>query len=124
EYRIYGYKGKQIRDNVHAEDVAKFMFKFNQSPRRSEVYNLGAGKQNSCSILEAFAMAQDCSGKKQCQTYVDQARARDHICYYSDLRKMQSHYPKWKITRRLPQIFEEIVSAWNERLRAEPPANA
>jgi CDP-paratose 2-epimerase len=92
------------------------MFEFYQSPRRGEVYNLGGGKQNSCSILEAFAMAQHCSGKKQYHTYVDQARAGDHICYYSDLRKMQSHYPKWKITRRLPQIVGEIVSAWRERL--------
>src|SRR5213078_4433487 len=65
EYRIYGYKGKQVRDNVHAEDVARFMFEFYQSPRRGEVYNLGGGKQNSCSILEAFAMAQDCSGRAQ-----------------------------------------------------------
>jgi len=116
EYRIYGYKGKQVRDNIHSEDVASFMFEFYQSPRRGEVYNVGGGKQNSCSILEAFAMAQDCSGKKQCHTYVDQARAGDHICYYSDLRKMQSHYPKWKITRGLPQIVEEIVFAWRERL--------
>ena len=116
EYRIYGYKGKQVRDNIHSEDVASFMFEFHQSPRCGEVYNLGGGRENSCSIREAFAMAQECSGKKQCHTYVDQARAGDHICYYSDLRKMQSHYPKWKITRRLPQIFGEIVSSWRERL--------
>jgi CDP-paratose 2-epimerase len=120
EYKIYGYKGKQVRDNIHSEDVASFMFDFYQSPRCGEVYNLGGGKENSCSILEAFALAQHCSGKKQYHTYVDQARAGDHICYYSDLRKMQSHYPEWKITRRLPQIFEEIVASWRERLATEP----
>jgi len=116
EYRIYGYKGKQVRDNIHAEDVASFMFEFHQSPRCGEVYNLGGGRENSCSILEAFEMAQRCTGKKQNHSYVEQARAGDHICYYSDLRKMQSHFPQWKITRRLPQIFEEIVASWRERL--------
>jgi CDP-paratose 2-epimerase len=116
EYKIFGYKGKQVRDNIHSEDVASFMFEFYQTPRRGEVYNLGGGKENACSILEAFAMAQQCTGKSQIHTYVNQARAGDHICYYSDLRKMQQHYPKWKITRRLPQIFEEIVTAWRERM--------
>jgi CDP-paratose 2-epimerase len=119
EYKIFGYKGKQVRDNIHSEDVASFMFEFFQSPRRGEVYNLGGGKENSCSILEAFELAQRCTGKEQVHSYLDQARAGDHICYYSDLRKMQKHYPNWKITRRLPQIFEEIVAAWRERLTAQ-----
>ena len=116
EYKIFGYKGKQVRDNIHSEDVASFMFEFFQSPRRGEVYNLGGGTENSCSILEAFDLAQNCTGRKQIYTYVDQARAGDHICYYSDLRKIQTHYPKWSITRRLPRIFEEIAAARHERL--------
>ena len=94
EYKIYGYKGKQVRDNIHSVDVAGFMFEFYQAPRAGEVYNLGGGKDNSCSILEAFEMAQACTGKKQIHTYVDQARSGDHICYYSDLRKMKAHYPQ------------------------------
>ena len=118
EYKIYGYKGKQVRDNIHAADVASFMFAFSQSPRCGEVYNLGGGKGNSCSILEAFEMAQACTGKRQMHTYQDTARSGDHICYYSDLRKMQAHYPSWQVTRRLPQIFEEIAASWQERLRA------
>jgi CDP-paratose 2-epimerase len=81
-----------------------------------EVYNLGGGKDNSCSILEAFEMAGACTGKKQVHTYVEQARSGDHICYYSDLRKMKSHYPGWQLTRSLPRIFEEIVASWRERL--------
>ena len=97
-------------------DVARFMFEFYQAPRVGEVYNLGGGKENSCSILEAFEMAQACTDRKQIHTYVDQARSGDHICYYSDLRKMKSHYPKWQLTRSLPQIFEEIVASWRERL--------
>jgi len=116
EYRIYGYKGKQVRDNIHSADVASFMFEFYQSPRRGEVYNLGGGRENSCSILEAFEAVQKCSGRKQVHSYTDQSRAGDHICYYSDLRRMQAHYPKWKITRSLPQILEQIVASWRERL--------
>jgi CDP-paratose 2-epimerase len=118
EYKIYGYKGKQVRDNIHSADVAGFMFEFYQAPRVGEVYNLGGGKDNSCSILEAFEMAQSCTGKQQVHTYVDQARSGDHICYYSDLRKMKAHYPNWRLTRSLPQIFEEIVVSWRERLAA------
>jgi CDP-paratose 2-epimerase len=116
EYKIYGYKGKQVRDNIHSTDVASFMFEFYQAPRCGEVYNLGGGKDNSCSILEAFEMAEACTGKKQISTYVDQARSGDHICYYSDLSKMQAHYPKWKLTRSLPQIFKEIADAWHQRM--------
>jgi CDP-paratose 2-epimerase len=116
EYKIYGYKGKQVRDNIHSADVAGFMFEFYQAPRAGEVYNLGGGKDNSCSILEAFEMARACTGRKQTHTYLDQARSGDHICYYSDLRKMKSHYPQWRLTRSLPQIFEEIVASWRERL--------
>lgn len=116
EYKIYGYKAKQVRDNIHSDDVARFMFEFYQAPRSGEVYNLGGGKDNSCSILEAFQMAEECTGQKQKHTYVDQARSGDHICYYSDLRKMMSHFPKWKITHSLANIFAEIVASWRERL--------
>jgi CDP-paratose 2-epimerase len=116
EYKVYGYKGKQVRDNIHSEDVARFMFAFCQQPRRGEVYNLGGGKGNSCSILEAFKMAEACTGKKQVYTYVDQARSGDHICYYSDLSKMRQHYPEWKLEYDLPNIFQEIVASWNQRL--------
>jgi len=116
EYRIYGYQGKQVRDNIHSEDVARFMFEFYQQPRCGEVYNIGGGKQNSCSILEAFAMAEACTSTKQRHTYVEQARSGDHICYYSDLSKMKTHYPKWNITRSLANIVEEIVATWRQRL--------
>ena len=118
EYKVFGYKGKQVRDNIHSEDVAGFMYQFWQSPRIAEVYNLGGGKSNSCSILEAFRMAEDVTGKKMNWRYVDENRVGDHICYYSDLRKMQSHYPNWKIAKTLPTIFEEIAASWNRRLPA------
>ncbi len=124
EYRIYGYKGKQVRDNIHSEDVARFMFEFCQQPRCGEVYNIGGGKGNSCSILEAFAMAEACTGTKQRHTYLDQARSGDHICYYSDLSKMKAHYPKWNITRSLANIVEEIVAAWRQRLASAGTSQA
>jgi CDP-paratose 2-epimerase len=114
-YKVYGYKGKQVRDNIHAEDVAAFMYEFYKAPRIAEVYNLGGGKANSCSILEAFAMIEGVTGRRMESEYVDQNRLGDHICYYSDLRKMKSHYPGWAITKDLSHIFNEIAAAWTQR---------
>jgi CDP-paratose 2-epimerase len=118
EYKVYGYKGKQVRDNIHSADVSNFMHEFWKAPRVAEVYNLGGGKSNACSILEAFRMAEESTGKKMNWRYVDENRIGDHICYYSDLRKMQQHYPAWSITKTLPMIFEEIARSWRNRLRA------
>jgi CDP-paratose 2-epimerase len=115
EYRVFGYKGKQVRDNIHSLDVARFMAAFVAAPRAGEVYNLGGGKGNSVSILEAFAITEKFSGKKQVYTYVDQARAGDHICDYSDLRKMRAHYPAWDITQSLQDTIRQIVEAWQRR---------
>lgn len=116
EYRVFGYKGKQVRDNIHSEDVARFMWEFLEAPRVAEVYNLGGGKENSCSILEAFHLASEFSGKAQNYTYVDENRIGDHICYYSDLRKMRDHYPSWDITISLRETVRQIVEAWRHRL--------
>jgi CDP-paratose 2-epimerase len=117
-YRIYGYKGKQVRDNIHAVDVARFIERFIDAPRQGEVYNVGGGRDNSCSILEAFAMAEEVTGRKAVYDYSDEARAGDHICYISDLGKAKAHYPGWAITRDLPAIFEEIHEGWSARLAA------
>jgi CDP-paratose 2-epimerase len=119
EYKVFGYKGKQVRDNIHSEDVASFMYEFWKSPRVAEVYNLGGGKSNSCSIVEAFRMAEAVTGKKMNWRYVDENRIGDHICYYSDLRKMKAHYPDWRIVKTLPMIFEEIAASWKQRLPAD-----
>ena len=106
EYKVYGYKGKQVRDNIHSEDVARFMFEFWKAPRVAEVYNLGGGKGNSCSILEAFRMAEADHRPAPCSyRYVDENRIGDHICYYSDLRKMKAHYPAWDITKSSASHF-------------------
>jgi CDP-paratose 2-epimerase len=116
EYKVFGYKGKQVRDNIHSEDVARFMHEFYRRPRSGEVYNIGGGKANACSILEAFGMAEKITGNAQRWSYVDQNRSGDHICYYSDLRKMQSHFPAWGIAKSLQNIFEEISESWLGRL--------
>ena len=115
EYRVYGYKGKQVRDNIHAEDVARFVFEFVSRPRVAEVYNIGGGKANSCSIVEAFELIAAHTGKTQRFTNVREPRAGDHICYYSDLRKIKSHYPNWHVTRSLDETVGEIVEAWRRR---------
>ena len=114
-YKVFGYLGKQVRDNIHSLDVARFMWAFAQAPRCGEVYNLGGGKDNSCSILEAFDRVAALSGKKMDYTYVDKNREGDHICYYSDLRKMRGHYPDWDITKSLDDIFREILESWRQR---------
>ena len=116
EYRVFGYKGKQVRDNIHSRDVARFIHAFSEHPRCGEVYNLGGGKANSCSILEAFAMAERYSGRAQRYTYVETHRVGDHMCYYSDLTKMRAHYPQWDITVSLEEIVAEIGEAWRNRL--------
>ena len=118
EYKVFGYKGKQVRDNIHSEDVASLMYEFVSKPRIGEVYNLGGGKQNSCSILEAFKMCEEITGIPQRYTYLEQARAGDHICYYSDLCKIQSHFPGWNLSKSLPVILEEIAVSWRERAGA------
>ena len=114
-YYVYGYEGKQVRDNIHSYDVARFAEAFIESPRSGEVYNIGGGRDNSCSILEAFDRAEALTGKAMSWEYVAKAREGDHICYISDLRKMKQHYPGWRITKTLDDIFGELVASWMRR---------
>jgi CDP-paratose 2-epimerase len=117
-YRIYGYKGKQVRDNIHSLDVARFIELFIEAPRTAEVYNIGGGRENGCSILEAFELAREVTGRQSAWEYEDRNREGDHICYISDLSKARAHYPEWSLTKGLPDIFEELASSWGERLEA------
>ena len=117
-YRIYGYKGKQVRDNIHSFDVARFMEAFIRDPRPGEVYNIGGGRANSCSIFEAFEMIEGMTGKRMNIEYIDQNRQGDHICYISDLSKLKSHYPQWEITKNLQDIFLETIAAWGKRAQS------
>jgi CDP-paratose 2-epimerase len=119
-YRVYGYKGKQVRDNIHSIDVARLIEMYIDAPRPGEVYNLGGGRDNSCSILEAFELAEAVSGRESVWEYEDRNREGDHICYISDLSKIRSHYPQWSITKSLGDIFEELHASWAKRLALVP----
>jgi CDP-paratose 2-epimerase len=114
-YTVFGYKAKQVRDNIHSADVARFVWEFVKAPRSAEVYNLGGGKANSISMLEAFDRIERISGKPMNYVYDAKHREGDHICYYSDLRKMQAHYPNWGLTKSLDDIFQEICESWCAR---------
>ena len=117
EYTIFGYKGKQVRDNIHAVDVARCIEAFYAYPRSAAVFNLGGGRANSISILEAFDRISQLTGKPIRYRYVDEARSGDHICYISDLSRLRQSFPDWKITKSLDDIFEEMVAGWERRLK-------
>ncbi len=108
-YRIFGYKGKQVRDNIHSLDVCRAFEAFYENPSCGEVYNLGGGRENSISMLEAIKLAEEVTGKKMDYKYVDKNRKGDHICYISDLSKMKKDFPGWGITKSIQDIFEEIA---------------
>lgn len=107
-YTVNGYQGKQVRDQIHAWDVAELFLEFHEHPRSGEVYNLGGGRPNSVSILEAVRYLAD-AGYPLTYDYREPARVGDHICYISDLRKVQSHFPAWRVRRSLPQILDETL---------------
>ena len=109
-YRIFGYKGKQVRDNIHSLDVCAAFLAFFEAPREGAVYNLGGGRANSVSMLEAIARFESLVGERLTVEYVDTPRRGDHICYISDLRHLEADYPQWRITRSLDQIFDELAA--------------
>jgi len=117
-YTIFGYKGKQVRDQIHCHDVINAFWHFAQNPRPGEVYNLGGGRGNAASLLECVDMVEQASGRKPKLTYSEDNRIGDHICYYSDLRKLMSHYPDWKLTYSLDRIVEEMVQTITDLQRA------
>jgi len=118
-YSVFGYKAKQVRDNIHSHDVVRAIEEFAANPRPGEVYNLGGGRKNSISVLEAIAKIEQLTGRKMSWKYVEQNRIGDHICYISDLTKFKSHYPNWKITIDLDEIFRQIMA--DQRLRSVAP---
>ena len=108
-YTIFGYKGKQVRDQIHSRDVVLAFEAFRLNPKSGAVYNMGGGRANSVSVLEAIDKIEQLAGRKIEKEFSDQARTGDHICYYTDLRCFQNDYPEWQITTSLDQIFEEFV---------------
>jgi CDP-paratose 2-epimerase len=114
-YKVFGYKGKQVRDNIHSYDVIQAFEAFRGNPQPGQVYNLGGGRENSLSILEAFDRVEELTGHKMNWIYVDDNRIGDHICYISDLRKLKTHFPEWKITRSVEDILKEIIAVEKSR---------
>jgi CDP-paratose 2-epimerase len=116
KYTIFGYKGKQVRDNIHSRDVINVFDEYFRSPRPGEVYNLGGGRENSVSVREAIALIEQLSDVRIAHDYVDTNRVGDHICYISDLRKLKTHFPGWRVTVSLSGILEEMIRAELDRV--------
>ncbi len=116
-YTLYGYKGKQVRDNIHSADLIAAFHEFFMQPRVGEVYNIGGGRDSNCSVLEAIALCNELTGREMPWRYDDQNRAGDHIWWISDTAKFQRHYPGWQLRHDIRQILEEIRDANLERWR-------
>jgi CDP-paratose 2-epimerase len=116
-YTIFGYKKKQVRDNIHSADLIRVFHEFFKNPRRGEVYNIGGGRHSNCSMLEAIELCEQISGRPMNAKYVDENRRGDHIWWISDLSRFQEHYPEWKLEYNVPQILQEIFEVNHERWR-------
>ena len=123
-YTVYGYLGKQVRDNIHSRDVAAFIAAFISNPRIGEVYNIGGGFQNTCSIIEAVTTIKELTGKTPNLSYNEQPREGDHICYYSDLTKAKTHYPEWAPATDIRSTISEIVEAQSSKTPVVPTKQA
>jgi CDP-paratose 2-epimerase len=110
-YKIFGYKGKQVRDQIHSYDVVNAFWQFCQNPKKGEVYNLGGTKENAASVLEIIELLDKDFGLKLNYTILPENRIGDHICYYSDMSKFKKDFPDWKLTKNLQDIANEIISA-------------
>jgi len=110
-YRVFGYKGKQVRDNIHSFDLVAAFAAFVRAPRIGEVYNIGGSRHCHCSMLEAIALCEEISGRKLIWNYVEDNRVGDHIWWISDVRKFREHYPAWNFRYGLREILEEIHTA-------------
>jgi len=114
-YTIYGYKGKQVRDNIHSWDLVNMFWHFYQNPRQGEVYNAGGGRYSNCSMQEAIAITEKITGRKMNYSYSETNRIGDHVWYISDLTKFRSHYPEWDWKFNLIDILKQIYDGMRER---------
>ena len=114
-YTVFGYKGKQVRDNIHSADLIAAFYEFYQRPRSAEVYNIGGGRESNCSMLEAIAECEAIAGRPLDYSYAEDNRSGDHIWYVSDLAKFRAHYPAWGITYDVPRILREMYEVNQER---------
>ena len=114
-YTVFGYKGKQVRDNIHSFDLVNMFWHYYQDPRPGEVYNAGGGRYSNCSMLEAIKICEEMTGQKMNVQYSNENRIGDHIWYISDTGKFQSHYPAWTYTYNLQRIMQEIHESMSAR---------
>lgn len=121
-YTIYGYKGKQVRDNIHSADLITAFYEFYKAPRVGQVYNMGGGRASNCSMLEAIELCQQITGRELDWRYAEENRMGDHIWWISDLTKFQSHYPTWQLTHDVPAILQEIYASNLERWQVQEPS--
>ncbi len=123
-YRVYGYKGKQVRDNIHSYDLVNAFYHFYLAPRVGEVYNIGGGRFSNCSLLEAIDLCEEISGTPLSWTYQEANRSGDHVWWISGLGKFMAHYPDWKLTYSVRDIVEEILTRnaerWTPRSGGDP----
>ena len=122
KYTVFGYKAKQVRDNIHSADLVSAFWAFFQAPRAGEVYNIGGGRQVNCSMLEAIDLLRELTGRELDWTYSETNRAGDHIWWVSDIGKFQRHYPGWRLTHDMRQLMAAVVEGQRERLRLEGAA--
>jgi CDP-paratose 2-epimerase len=114
-YTVFGYKGRQVRDNIHSHDLVQMFWHFFQAPREGEVYNAGGSRHSNCSMNEATALCEELTGREMSISYAQENRIGDHIWWISDVRKFRSHYPDWQYRYDIRGILEEIVTALQER---------
>jgi CDP-paratose 2-epimerase len=117
-YTVFGYKGKQVRDNIHSYDLVNAFYHFYKNPRLGEVYNMGGSRHSNCSMQEAITLCEEIAGKKLKHSYTEDNRSGDHIWYISDVRKFQAHYPDWKYKYGMRSILQEIFEAQAARAQA------
>jgi CDP-paratose 2-epimerase len=120
-YRVLGYKGKQVRDNIHSLDLVNAFWCFFQNPRSAAVYNIGGARHANCSMLEAIKMCADLTGRPMNYSYVADNRLGDHIWWISDVRRFQAHYPEWHFTYDIREMVAEIHDAMRQRTRSAAP---
>jgi len=116
EYRIFGYKGKQVRDNIHSADLVEAFVQFFNAPRAGEVYNMGGSRHSNCSMHEAISLCENIVGRKMNYTYVEDNRIGDHVWWISDVRRFQSHYPAWNYRYDIHGILAEIYHGFEGRI--------
>jgi CDP-paratose 2-epimerase len=114
-YTVFGYKGKQVRDNIHSADLVNAFHEFYKAPRVAEIYNMGGGRLSNCSVLEAIRLCEEMTGRAMKAQYVADSRKGDHIWWISDCSRFQEHYPNWRLSHDVPAILKEIYEARMER---------